>query len=136
MAFINLVERVCPECGKVFVPAALHIYKDDTKFFCKWSCYNSYLNRKEKRKEEVKGMKSKVILVKLDEGAKMPTRAHEFDAGLDLYAPKTATVPGCKYTGPIHYCGYGMVGVGQHRQRHHQRNGCQSAEENEGTAAS
>ena len=25
--------------------------------------------------------------IKLDEGAYMPTRAHEFDAGLDLYAP-------------------------------------------------
>lgn len=51
--------------------------------------------------------------IMLDEGAKMPTRAHEFDAGLDLYTPKFAAVPGCKYTGPIHYGGYGMVGVGQ-----------------------
>ena len=27
------------------------------------------------------------LKVKLDEGAKMPTRAHEYDAGLDIYAP-------------------------------------------------
>ncbi len=29
----------------------------------------------------------------LDEGAKMPTRAHATDAGLDLYAMKTQVVP-------------------------------------------
>ena len=51
--------------------------------------------------------------IMLDEGAKMPTRAHEFDAGLDLYAPKTVSIQGCKYTAPITSHGYGMVGVGQ-----------------------
>jgi deoxyuridine 5'-triphosphate nucleotidohydrolase len=30
--------------------------------------------------------------VKLDEGAKMPTRAHPEDAGLDLYARETQTI--------------------------------------------
>ena len=51
--------------------------------------------------------------IMLDEGAKMPTRAHEFDAGLDLYAPKTTSVHGSKYTAPIYNHGYGMVGIGQ-----------------------
>ena len=49
----------------------------------------------------------------LDEGAIMPTRAHEFDAGLDLYTPKFATVPGCKCTAPAYNYGYGTMGVGQ-----------------------
>lgn len=31
--------------------------------------------------------------VTLDEGAKMPTRAHDTDAGLDLYARDTQIVP-------------------------------------------
>lgn len=31
--------------------------------------------------------------IKLDEGAKMPTRAHPTDAGLDLYARETQVVP-------------------------------------------
>lgn len=31
--------------------------------------------------------------IKLDEGAKMPTRAHSTDAGLDLYARDTQIVP-------------------------------------------
>lgn len=34
--------------------------------------------------------------VMLDPGAKMPTRAHPTDAGLDLYSPVDAFVPGCK----------------------------------------
>ena len=35
--------------------------------------------------------------IKLDEGAKMPTRAHPTDAGLDLYARKTQIVPAREY---------------------------------------
>ena len=31
--------------------------------------------------------------VMLDEGAKMPTRAHPWDAGLDLYAPVDVSIP-------------------------------------------
>ena len=49
--------------------------------------------------------------IKLDEGAIMPTRAHEFDAGLDLYAPKTVYIPGSKYSPAIGH-GYGKVYVG------------------------
>ena len=33
------------------------------------------------------------LKVKLDHGAYMPTRAHETDAGLDLYSPVSVTVP-------------------------------------------
>jgi dUTP pyrophosphatase len=33
--------------------------------------------------------------VKLDKGAFMPTRAHETDAGLDLYAVETQVIPAC-----------------------------------------
>ena len=34
-----------------------------------------------------------IVSVKLDEGAKKPTRAHSTDAGLDLYARETQVVP-------------------------------------------
>ena len=50
--------------------------------------------------------------IMLDPGAKMPTRAHEFDAGLDLYAPKITTIPGCKYSGSVYRGGYGVVYIG------------------------
>lgn len=31
-----MVEKICPCCGKVFIPAPLHVYKDK----CSWTCYN------------------------------------------------------------------------------------------------
>lgn len=34
-----------------------------------------------------------LIKVVLDEGAKMPTKAHETDAGFDLYSPKRVVIP-------------------------------------------
>ena len=39
--------------------------------------------------------------IMLDAGAKMPTRAHPYDAGLDLYTPVDVIVPGCTITGWI-----------------------------------
>ena len=50
--------------------------------------------------------------IMLDKGAKMPTRAHEFDAGLDLYSPVTTTIHGSKYSAPLYYGGYGKVYIG------------------------
>lgn len=32
------------------------------------------------------------LKIKLDDGAKMPTRAHEYDAGLDIYTPKSLII--------------------------------------------
>ena len=37
-----------------------------------------------------------ILKIKLDEGAKMPTRAHRADAGLDLYTPHDVEVPSLK----------------------------------------
>ena len=45
----NLIpEKKCRKCGKKFVPAPMHIYKegrDHTKWYCSWTCYN---HRKDK----------------------------------------------------------------------------------------
>lgn len=43
----------------------------------------------------IKQMKraAEIIKVKLDEGAKMPTRAHSTDAGLDIYAREGQIIP-------------------------------------------
>ena len=56
--------------------------------------------------------------IKLDPGAVAPTRAHELDAGLDLYAKKN--VPGCtatEYIIPPH--GSATIDTGVHVQLPH-----------------
>ena len=31
---------ICHKCGKEFIPAPYHIYKDSEHWYCKWTCYN------------------------------------------------------------------------------------------------
>lgn len=50
--FVNFMIKKCPECGKEFYPATEHIFKDGSKVFCKWSCYNHYMAKKEADKKE------------------------------------------------------------------------------------
>ena len=51
--------------------------------------------------------------ITLDKGAKMPTRAHTWDAGLDLYSPVDVVVPPCcgesKGKGSIVFVSAGMA---------------------------
>lgn len=42
--------------------------------------------------QEIASRQSRKFRVMLDEGAKMPTKAHDADAGFDLYAPRAFTV--------------------------------------------
>ena len=50
--------------------------------------------------------------IKLDEGAILPTRAHETDAGLDLYTPKDVIVCGCEMRADIFSPIGGVVRIG------------------------
>lgn len=50
--------------------------------------------------------------IMLDKGAKMPTRAHPFDAGLDLYAMEKCVIPGCTYSASTTSYSRGEVNVG------------------------
>lgn len=37
----GLVEKKCKKCGKIFVPAPLHRYRDERSgYYCSWTCYN------------------------------------------------------------------------------------------------
>lgn len=39
--FSSAYEYVCPVCGKSFVPAPYHVYQEQGKPYCSWSCYRS-----------------------------------------------------------------------------------------------
>lgn len=39
-------EACCKKCGKIFIPAPQHIYRDSKGFYCSWTCYN---HRREKK---------------------------------------------------------------------------------------
>jgi hypothetical protein len=33
-------ERKCAKCGKTFIMAVEHIYREGAKIYCSWTCYN------------------------------------------------------------------------------------------------
>lgn len=35
-----MTEVKCQKCGKMFIPAPLHRYRDENGLYCSWSCYN------------------------------------------------------------------------------------------------
>lgn len=41
----------CAKCGKVFVPAPFHVYRVESKYYCKWTCYNHRNDKPEEVKE-------------------------------------------------------------------------------------
>lgn len=32
--------KKCKKCGKEFIPAPFHKYKEGSKYYCSWTCYN------------------------------------------------------------------------------------------------
>ena len=38
--------KKCRKCGKKFIAAPLHIYRDQAKWYCSWTCFN---HRKDKK---------------------------------------------------------------------------------------
>lgn len=73
--------RDCPYCGAALDPEE------------KCDCRDQISATIEEILDETKDKGEPTMRVKLDEGAKMPTRAHTYDAGLDLYAKEGQIVP-------------------------------------------
>lgn len=52
----EISERICPICGKIFVPAPMHVYKIKTNtLVCTWSCLCRYEREKERGRKGKKG---------------------------------------------------------------------------------
>lgn len=54
-------ELTCPVCGKTFIPAYEHIYKDGTKKVCGWNCQCEAERRKEAEKARKKAYRGKPV---------------------------------------------------------------------------
>ena len=59
-----IVERVCPVCGKTFVPAPFHRYKENdmnchVRVMCSWGCLCKYRVQIEAAKAERKAAKAR-----------------------------------------------------------------------------
>lgn len=44
-------EKKCKKCGKIFIPAIEHRYKEHGKYYCSWTCYNHRHDEKTTPKE-------------------------------------------------------------------------------------
>ena len=44
----HIVDRKCPLCGKNFIPAPEHRFREGNLIYCSWKCYNHREERKRK----------------------------------------------------------------------------------------
>lgn len=51
------MERGCAKCGKIFIPAAYHRYRDKYGLYCSWHCYN----HREEDRETIKKVYKRVL---------------------------------------------------------------------------
>ena len=53
VTFLNIIpEKRCKKCGKYFIAAPLHIYKEYGKYYCSWTCYLHRKDREVKKKDD------------------------------------------------------------------------------------
>ena len=45
-------EKKCRKCGKSFIAAPQHIYRDGSKFYCSWTCYLHRKDREVKKNDK------------------------------------------------------------------------------------
>lgn len=60
----SIVERVCPVCGRTFIPAPMHIYKENdmsghVRVVCSWPCLCAYRRQIEAAKAERRAAKAR-----------------------------------------------------------------------------
>lgn len=50
----EMIERICDKCGKIFIPAPQHIFVDEKKIYCSWTCYNHREESKPSKGRKIK----------------------------------------------------------------------------------
>lgn len=49
---LRLTEKKCAKCGKMFIAQFGHIFRENGKWYCSWTCYNHRKEEKENKKEK------------------------------------------------------------------------------------
>ena len=62
----QVIDKICPVCGKNFVPAGLHMYKDarSRTLVCSWSCMLKSERMNEAKSNELKYMNTRIAATK------------------------------------------------------------------------
>lgn len=62
----QIVDKICPVCGKNFIPAGLHMYKDARNHnpVCSWTCMLKSERIKESQSNELKYMAERIAVTK------------------------------------------------------------------------
>lgn len=94
-----MTEVKCQKCGKMFIPAPLHRFRDEKGFYCSWTCYN---HRVQKQAQPV-GKKPQRVAMCDQTGAEVRVfqsalKAYEI-TGYDYKAIQYACKNGTKFRG-------------------------------------
>ena len=62
----QIIDKICPVCGKNFVPAGQHMYKDarTNSLVCSWTCMLKSERLKEAQSSELKYMAERIAVTK------------------------------------------------------------------------
>lgn len=67
------IDRKCDKCGKNFVPAPYHQFKDGSKYYCKYTCYLHREKSQDTRTKAILMYDKSGDLIKEFESAKIAT---------------------------------------------------------------
>ena len=73
-------DMLCSKCGKNFVPAAQHLYRDEENFYCSWTCFNHKDDRVHTKKlKPVEMLSTSGILIKEFASVKEAAQKTDFE---------------------------------------------------------
>ncbi len=91
----------CGLCGKAFYPTSEHVYKQDEKRFCSWSCLCAYRRNKEERRKRpgarIKNKERDIELAKFYKESGLTMKKVAELRNMSVYAVHEAIVRGRKY---------------------------------------
>lgn len=91
-----ILEHNCARCGKIFIPTPMWIYKDGSRGFCSWTCYNHRNDGRKTRWQPVECLRSDGTVVSTFQSR---AKAAEWMGRIDTKKLKDAIINGTEYRG-------------------------------------